>query len=47
MNKQHHHRFLFRQRDRLADVDERDNDDLDDLEGMEMLEELRADGQGL
>lgn len=43
MNKQHHHRFLFRQRDRLADVDERDNDDLDDLEGMEMLEELRAD----
>lgn len=43
MNKQHHHRFLFRQRDRLADVDERDNDDLDDLEGMEMLEELRAE----
>ena len=43
MNKQHHHRFLFRQRDRLADVDERDNDDLEDLEGMEMLEELRAE----
>ena len=43
MNKQHHHRFLFRQRDRLVDVDERDNDDLDDLEGMEMLEELRAE----
>lgn len=43
MNKQHHHHFLFRQRDRLADVDERDNDDLDDLEGMEMLEELRAE----
>ena len=43
MNKQHHHRFLFHQRDRLADVDELDNDDLDDLEGMEMLEELRAE----
>lgn len=43
MNKQHYHRFLFHQRDRLADVDERDNDDLDDLEGMEMLEELRAE----
>lgn len=43
MNKQHYHRFLFRQRDRLADVDELDNDDLDDLEGMEMLEELRAE----
>lgn len=41
MNKQHHHRFLFRQRDRLADVDELDNDDIDILEGMEMLEELR------
>lgn len=43
MNKQHYHRFLFRKRERLADVDERDNDDLDDLEGMEMLEELRAE----
>ena len=43
MNKQHHHRFLFHQRDRLSDVDELDNDDLDDLEGMEMLEELRAE----
>ena len=43
MNKQHYHRFPFHQRDRLADVDELDNDDLDDLEGMEMLEELRAE----
>ncbi len=43
MNKQHHHRFLFRQRDRLADVDELDNDDIDILDGMEMLEELQTD----
>ena len=43
MNKQHHHRFLFRQRDRVADVDELDNDDIDILEGMEILEELQTD----
>lgn len=47
MNKQHHHRFLFRQRDRLADVDELDNDDFDINEDMEILKELQDNWDNL
>lgn len=47
MNKQHYHRFLFRQRDRLADVDELDNDDFDINEDMEILKELQDNWDNL